>query len=109
VRKGETSVVQEFNKVQYYGQCLRNLGLDIKHFNVYGLKVEEGLLVVIITKIIVPHGNNHSTLNEGDLILIISSNTMCKWIGSLCFVITYSRPRGSRILGCPIWFWCPSS
>jgi len=24
VRKGETRSVQEFNKVQYYGQCLRN-------------------------------------------------------------------------------------
>jgi len=24
VRKGETSVVQEFNKAKYYGQCLRN-------------------------------------------------------------------------------------
>jgi len=32
VRKGETGVVQEFNKVQYYGQCLRNPTAEIKHF-----------------------------------------------------------------------------
>jgi len=26
VRKGETSVVDEFNKVQYFNQCVRNQG-----------------------------------------------------------------------------------
>jgi len=33
-------------------------------------------------------------------------NTILKWIGSMCFVITCSRPRGSRILGFHMWFWC---
>jgi len=33
VRKCQTSVVEELNKVQYYGQCLRNLGAEIKTFN----------------------------------------------------------------------------
>jgi len=31
VRKGETGVVPEFNKMQYYGQCLRNPIAEIKH------------------------------------------------------------------------------
>jgi len=64
LRKGETGVVEEFNKVQYYRQCLRNLGAEIITFHVGGLKVG-----MIITKIIVSRGSNHSTLNEGDLIL----------------------------------------
>jgi len=37
VRKGETGVVKEFNKVQYYRQCLRNPTAEIKHFHVRGL------------------------------------------------------------------------
>jgi len=41
VRKGETGVVQEINKVQYYGQCLRNLGVETKNFPIGGLKVDE--------------------------------------------------------------------
>jgi len=40
VRKGETGVVLEFNKMQYYGQCLRNPIAEIKHFHVGGLKVD---------------------------------------------------------------------
>jgi len=44
VRKGETGAVPEFNKMQYYGQCLRNLIAEIKHFHVGGLKVDQRLL-----------------------------------------------------------------
>jgi len=82
VRKGEAGVVQEFNKVQYYGQCLRNPAIEIKHFHVGGLKVDQRLLAMIITKIIVPCGSNHSTLNEGDLILMYYSkhNVQVDWI-----------------------------
>ena len=70
VRKGETGAVPEFNKMQYYGQCLRNPIAEIKHFHVGGLKVDQRLLGMIVTKILVPRGTNHSTLNEGDLILM---------------------------------------
>jgi len=59
VRKGETGVVPEFNKMQYYGQCLRNPVAEIKHFHVGGLKVDKRLLAMIVTKIIVPRGSNH--------------------------------------------------
>jgi len=54
VRKGETVVVSEFNKVQYYGQCLRNPATEIKHFRVGGLKVDQRLLCMIVTRIIIP-------------------------------------------------------
>ena len=50
VRKCETGVVPEFNKVQYYGQCLRNPIVEIKHFHVAGLKVDQRLLGMIVTK-----------------------------------------------------------
>jgi len=82
VRKGETRAVPEFNKVQYYDQCLRNPIAEIKHFHVGGLKVDQRVFAMIITKIIVPCGSNHSTLNEGDLILMycIQQNIQVDWI-----------------------------
>ena len=64
MRKGETGVVPEFNKVQYYGQFLRNPAGEIKHFHVGGLKVDQRLLAMIVTRILVPRSSNHSTLNE---------------------------------------------
>jgi len=82
VRKGETGVVPEFNKVQYYGQCLRNPAGEIKHFHVGGLKVDQRLLDMIVTLIFVSRGSNHSTLNEEDLILMycIQHNIQVDWI-----------------------------
>jgi len=67
VRKRETSIVKEFKKVQYYGHCLRRPRGEIKSFHVGGIKVDERLLAMIVTKIKVPRRNNHSTLNEGDM------------------------------------------
>jgi len=82
VRKGEIGVVPEFNKVQYYGQFLRNPAAEIKHIHVGGLKVDQRLLGMIVTRILVACGSNHSTLNEGDLILIyyIQYNIQMDWI-----------------------------
>jgi len=36
-------------------------------------------------------------------------NIMSKWIRSIWFVITYSKPRDSQISSCHMWFWCPNS
>ena len=96
VRKDETGVVQEFKKVQYFGQCLRNPIAEIKHFHVGGLKVDQRLLVMIITKIIVPRGSNHSTLNERDLILMycIKYNVKVDWI----FVLRYHTFKAKRLI-----------
>jgi len=82
VTKGETMAVPELNKMQYYGQCLRNPIAKIKHFHVGGLKVDQRLLGMIVTKIFVPRASNHSTLNEGDLILMhcIQHNIQVDWI-----------------------------
>ena len=70
VRKGEIGAVPEFNKVQYYGQCMRNPVVEIKHFHAGGLKVDQRLFGMIVTRILIPCGSNNSTLNEGDLILM---------------------------------------
>jgi len=49
---------------------MRNPAAKIKHFHVSGLKVDQRLLGMIVTKILVRRGSNHSRLNEGDLILM---------------------------------------
>ena len=73
---------KEFNEDQYFGQFLRNLSAEIKHFHVGGLNVVERHLAMIIRKIIVPRGINHSTLNERDLTLMycIQHNVRVDWI-----------------------------
>jgi len=81
VRKGETSAVDEFNKVHYFNQCVRNQGEQARNFHVGRLHVEERLLVVVVTKIIMPRGSNHATLNEGDLVVMycIQNGVMVDW------------------------------
>jgi len=41
-----------------------------RNFHLGRLKVEERLLAMIVTEIIMPRGSNHSTLNEGDLVVM---------------------------------------
>jgi len=41
--------VEEFNKVQFYRQCLRRPNDEIKGFHVGNFKMEEKLLVFILT------------------------------------------------------------
>jgi len=70
VQKEETTIVDEFNKVQYFNQCVRNPGEQTRNFHVGRLRVDERLLAMIVTKIIMPRGSNHLTLNEGDLLVM---------------------------------------
>ena len=81
VCKGETSVVDEFNKVQYYNQCVCNQGEQTRNFHVGRLRVKERLLAMVVTKIIMPRGSNHATLNEGDLTVMycIQNGVMVDW------------------------------
>jgi len=86
VRKGETSAVDEFNKVQYFNQCVRNQGGQTRNFHVGRLRVEERLLAMVVTKIIMPRGSNHATLNEGDLVVMycIQNGVMVDWTYTIC-------------------------
>jgi len=81
VRKGETSVVDGFNKEQYFNQCVRNQGEQTQNFHVGRLRVEERLLAMVVTKIIMPRGSNHATLNEGNLLVMycIQNGVVMDW------------------------------
>jgi len=59
VRKGEITTIDEFNKVQYFNQCVRNPDEQTLNFHVGKLRVEEMLLALMVTKIIMPRGSNH--------------------------------------------------
>ena len=81
VRKGETSAVDEFNRVQYFNQCVRNQGEQARNFHVGRLRAEERLLALVVTKIIMLGGSNHATLNEGGLVVMycIQNGVMVDW------------------------------
>jgi len=81
VCKGETSVVHEFNKVQYFNQCVHNQGEQTRNFHVGRLRVEKRLLAMVVTKIIMLRGSNHATLNEGDLVVMycIKNGVIVDW------------------------------
>ena len=62
--------MDEFKKVQYFNQCVHNQGEQIRNFHVERICVEERLLAMVVTKIIMPRRSNHATLNEGDLVVM---------------------------------------
>ena len=55
---------------QCFNQCVRNQVEQATNFHVGMLRVEERLLAMVVTKIIMPKGSNHATLNEGDLLVM---------------------------------------
>ena len=81
VRKGETTTVDEFNQVKYFNQGVCNQGQRTRNFHVGRLRVEERLLGMVVTKIIMPKRSNHSTLNEGDLVVMycIQNGVVVYW------------------------------
>jgi len=86
IRKGETTVVDEFNKVQYFNQGVHNQGEETRNFYMGRLRVEERLIVIVVTKIIMPRGINHATLNEGDLVVMycIQDGVVVDWTYTMC-------------------------
>jgi len=60
---------------------VRNQGEQARNFHVGRLRVEERLLAMVVTKIIMPRGSNHATLNEGDLVVMycIQNGVMVDW------------------------------
>jgi len=47
-----------------------NQGEQTRKFHVGRLRVEEKVLAMVVTKIIMPRGSNHATLNEDDLMVM---------------------------------------
>jgi len=82
INKGNIGVVEEFNKMQFYKSYLKNLLSKVRNFSVGGLKLDERLIAFIISWILTPRGNNHSTLSKEDLVLIyyIMNKVKLNWI-----------------------------
>jgi len=57
-----------------------------RNFHMGRLRVEERLLAMVVTKIIMPRGSNHATLNEGDLVVVycIENGVMVDWTYTIC-------------------------
>ena len=70
INKGNLWVVEEFNKMQFYKNCLKNPLSKVRNYFVGGLKLDERLIAFIVSWIITPRGSNHFTISEEDLLLI---------------------------------------
>ena len=82
INKGNLGVIEEFNKMQFYKNCLKNPLSKVRNFFMGGLKLDERLIAFIVSWIITPKGSNHSTLSEEDLLLIyfIMNKVRLNWI-----------------------------
>ena len=82
INKGNTGIVDEFNKMKFYKNCLKDPQARVTKFGVRGLKLNERLIAFIVSWILTPRGNNHSTLSEEDLVLIycIMNKIKLNWI-----------------------------
>jgi len=49
----------QVRKGEYFNQCVRNPDEQTQNFHVGKLRVEETLLALMVTKIIMPRGSNH--------------------------------------------------
>jgi len=65
---------------------VRNQGEQTQNFHVGRLRVEERLSAIVVTKIIMPRGSNHGTLNEGDLVVMycIQNGVVVYWTYTIC-------------------------
>jgi len=70
VGKGNTSGIQEFNKLQYYRSCMTNPAQSISRFHAGNLNLTPRLVAYIIAWQLIPRGTNHVVLHEKDLILL---------------------------------------
>ena len=82
LNKGNVGVVEEFNKIQFYKNCLKNPQAKVRNFLVGGLKLNETLIASIVTWMLTPRGSNHFVLTEEDLIYIycIMNKVKINWI-----------------------------
>jgi len=82
INKGNIGAIDEFNKMQFYKSYLKNPLSRIRSLVVGGLKLSERLVAFIVSWILTPRGNNHSTLTEEDFVLIycIINQVKINWI-----------------------------
>ena len=53
INKGNLGVVEDFNKIQFYKSCLKNKQSQVSTYSVGGLKIDERLLALIVTWILI--------------------------------------------------------
>jgi len=70
INKGSIGVVEQFNKMQFYRSCLKNLQSKVRNFSLGGLRLNERFIAFIVSWMLTPGGSNHSMLTEEDLVLI---------------------------------------
>ena len=82
INKGNIGVVEEFNKIQFYKNCLKNSQAKVRIFSVGGLNLNERLVALIVTWMLTPRGSNHSMLTEEDLVYMyfIMNKVKINWI-----------------------------
>jgi len=82
INKGNIGVMEEFNKIQFYKNGLKNPQAKVRNFSVGGLKLNERLIALIVTWMLTPRGSNHSVLTEEDLISMycIMNKVKINWI-----------------------------
>jgi len=49
INKGNLGVIEEFNKMQFYKNCLKNPVSKVRNFSVGGLKLDERLIAFIVS------------------------------------------------------------
>jgi len=82
INKANIRVVKKFNKMQYYRSCRKNFQTKVKSFSVGGLKLNERIIVFIVSWMLTPRGSNHLVLTEEDLVIIycIMNKIKINWI-----------------------------
>jgi len=53
INKGNLGVVEDFNKVQYYKNCLKNQQAQVRTCSIGGLKLDEKVFALIVTWILI--------------------------------------------------------
>jgi len=49
INKGNIEVVEDFNKMLYYKSCLKNLQSKVRNFSIGGMKLNEKMVVFIVS------------------------------------------------------------
>jgi len=82
VGKGNTNGIQEFNKIQYFRNCVRNPSLGINRFHAGNLNLTSRLIAYIIAWQLIPRGFNNAVLHEEGLILLYCIMNLIKvnWV-----------------------------
>jgi len=82
INKGNIGVVEEFNKMQFYRCCLKNLQTKVRNFSVGGLRLNERHIAFTVSWMLAPRGNNHPMLTKEDFVLIycIMNKIKINWI-----------------------------